>query len=443
MLAEDAGPLAALAASAQMPRTEGILRSRALACLVAMLYVIGSGLSGLTPLAPNDLDAFFLPATRIALAGHPLQVYSLRYQVVYPNANGPLSLVPLTLVGRIIEALGWMSQLDLRRTLIMGAFSIFVVLLAREAAISVEWLSARPLGVRARCLIYAAICLSPQLWHSVLFYGHIEQPLLLWLVLLGVRLAGTDRPVRAGLCLGLAMLTRSTALLVLLPVLLVLAWNWRWRAALLVGGVAAAVTGLGILPFWLGDQRDTLYSLVTFHRVLVVGGGNVWGILLDTSYASFALTHDSFVVVGVVIVVTLGVLIVRRRFSLASPEMYALLALTNLCFPLLIKTLWPYYFLETYVYCAVWAFAAIAAEPRPIRRRAWLRLLVPVVAIGCAQLAEHALSVYNNGPVGPNWSLVTCGAMLLVLLPLAVALLWRRPRRVSPDAAPAKPAPAI
>ncbi len=45
---------------------------------------------------PSDIDNFFLPAVRIALSGHPLLVYTARFQEVIANDNGPLGLVPLT-----------------------------------------------------------------------------------------------------------------------------------------------------------------------------------------------------------------------------------------------------------------------------------------------------------------------------------------------------------
>src|SRR6266550_9028255 len=47
---------------------------------------------------PSDLDNFFLPAVRIVLSGHPLLIYTVRYQGIIANDNGPLGLVPLTAV---------------------------------------------------------------------------------------------------------------------------------------------------------------------------------------------------------------------------------------------------------------------------------------------------------------------------------------------------------
>ena len=55
---------------------------------------------------PSDLDNFFLPAVRIVLSGHPLLVYTVRYQGIIANDNGPLGLVPLTAVSAVVSQLG-------------------------------------------------------------------------------------------------------------------------------------------------------------------------------------------------------------------------------------------------------------------------------------------------------------------------------------------------
>src|SRR5262249_53281310 len=139
------------------------------------------------------------------------------------------------------------------------------------------------------------------LWHSVLGYGHIEHPLMLFLVLAGVRSLLLRRLNRAAIFVGLALLTRSSAVLYLIPLaLLVLAErNWKnWKEALRFGGVALLTLGLGLLPFALADPRDLIYSLLTFHGLLPVGGGSVWGLTLGTPLASLGYQHDSEFVLG-------------------------------------------------------------------------------------------------------------------------------------------------
>ncbi len=122
----------------------------------------------------------------------------------------------------------------------------------------------RPLRNWRRLLAYALFAFSPELWRSVLLFGHIEQPILLWLTLAAVRiqlaptsrsakpLAGQDAALRrvlvVGALLGLALLTRGTAILYLLPVVCV---AWRrdgWLAGVVMAAVAFGVAALGPAP---------------------------------------------------------------------------------------------------------------------------------------------------------------------------------------------------
>ena len=62
-------------------------------------YVMLWYLVGLLPFQPTDLDIFFWPSAKMAIAGQPLMVYAANGQDAYPNANGPVSLLPLGLAG--------------------------------------------------------------------------------------------------------------------------------------------------------------------------------------------------------------------------------------------------------------------------------------------------------------------------------------------------------
>ena len=164
-----------------------------------MAFIVASAVAVLLfDTTRTDLDVFFWPSAEIAAHGHPLLVYTLRAGQ-YPNANGPVSLLPLTLVAAVANALGWQHALEPRDALTVGAFAVFSLLLAREAVLAVE--AGR--GGRTRRLPVAAVfLLAPPLWVALVGFGHIEQPLELWLILLGVRLLGRGATVRAGVCLG-------------------------------------------------------------------------------------------------------------------------------------------------------------------------------------------------------------------------------------------------
>src|SRR5262249_20749416 len=174
------------------------------------------------PFNDTDFDVFFLPSARIALAGHPLHIYQVRYQLNYPNANGPLSIAPLTVVAWVAQHAGWLDAHEPRRALAAAVFSVFSLLLGREALLAVDRLLGFPPRGIWRLLAYAVFIFSPELWHTVLGYGHIEHPIMMWLVLAGIRALVERHAGRGGALLGLALLARSTTLLYLLPLVLVL-----------------------------------------------------------------------------------------------------------------------------------------------------------------------------------------------------------------------------
>jgi len=365
---------------------------------IALLVALYCGLWNLAarlPLHRTDLDAFFVPASRIALSGHPFDVYSLRYQGDYPNANGPISLIPLTLASAIASWQGMLNDIELRRVVVMTIFAPFVLLMAREAVAAVDQLRDKRLTGVWRFAAYALFALSPEIWHSMLFYGHIEQPIMLWLSLWGIRQLTARRPARAGLLLGLALLTRSSALMLVLPLAALLARDRQWRALARFGAAMVGTVGVVLLPFLLADRSHVIYSLVTFRSRLPVGGGSFWGLTLNTPLESFGQRYDGFIVLLVSLLLTGIVLLRRRDLTLASPALYLLLALSSFCFALFIKTLWPYYFLEPFTFLTIWWLGAM---PSPVERyRTWLRwgmaIILPAIAVACASMREYGLTV--------------------------------------------------
>jgi hypothetical protein len=388
-------------------------------------------------LNPTDFDVFFLPSARVALAGHPLHIYQIRYQGDYPNANGPLSMLPLTLLAGLAQRLGWLDDPVLRRELVMTAFAVVPLLLGREAVLAADRLIGAPLRGIKRLLAYALFALTPELWHSVLFYGHIEQPLMLWLVLASVRMLVTKRPARAGALLGLALLSRTVAVLYLLPLALLLFFRGRRRDSAILTATAIATTALGLLPFLLADRQDVIYSLLTFRGLLIVGGGGVWGLLVGTPLEPIAQRFDSTAVIAAALALTALTLLARRDLRVESRGVYALLAISGLCFPLFMKTLWPYYYLDTYIFVALWWLAAAKPASATAPWLRWLAgLALPVAVVAVAILAEIGVTQSGYGIWSPGWSALMSGLMLALLAVVAVGL-WRRPQHPRADAAPA------
>lgn len=405
-------------------------RWRALLGVLCIAYLGIWGASGAFPIGTTDLEAFFLPSARLILTGHLAQAYTVRYAGYYPNANGPFSLLPLTLASAVAQHFGVLDMPNPRRAIVMAIFAVFPLLVSYEAVRAVDRLRGVALRGFPRLGAYATFALTPQLWHSMLFYGHIEQPLELWLALLGIRLLTERRALWAGICLGLMLLTRSSSLVLLLPLLVVLLCRGRWRDAVHVGGVAAAVVVLGVLPFWLGDRADTVYSLVTFRDQLPVGGGSVWGLALGTSLAPFAQSYDSWVVIGAVTLIALVAALRWRTLDIGSRELYALLTVTSLCFPLLIKTMWPYYFLEPYIFVALWWLACLPVARGWARRRWlwWAGAALPVAVFGLSLLGAIGAGAIETYAFIHAWSADMSLGMVLLMAIVATFGLVRVPR---------------
>lgn len=398
--------------------------------LLIALYIGIWAFSGIQKLNVTDFEAFFLPSARIALGGHPLHIYQVRYQDVYPNANGPLSIAPLTLAAALAKALGWLDNMELRRMLAMGIFAVFPLLMAREAVLAADRLLGAPLAGYRRLLAYALFALTPELWHSMLLYGHIEQPIMIWLTLAAVRALTERRWGRGGVLVGLALLSRSVALLYLLTLALILLWRGHWGACARFVGIALITAALGLLPFWIADRSDLTYSLLTFRTELPVSGGSLWGLVIGTPVEAFANRFDSVTVIAAALASVTLVLALRRNLDIGSRDVYALLAIADLCFPLLIKTIWPYYFLDAYVFVALWWLAQArdisaarsldTAGGWPYVARWVAGITLPVALIGVAQLAEYGLSQLVDGSWPKGWSAADALSIAAIQLTLCV-----------------------
>lgn len=452
--------------------------------LLVALYIVGWGLSAFYTVNPTDIDVFFVPDAHIALTRGFLYIYQIRVASIYPNANGPLSMAPFTLAAALAQSQGWLGDAYLRRMLIFAVFAPFPLLVGWEAVRVTDRLFAAPLRGLTRVIAYAIFALTPELWHSALFYGHMEQPMEVWLLLAGARMLGERRVARGGALLALALLTRSVASVAFIPLTLLLlrdtldAGGFRWHGGRrwspdvrrvnlralrqtsltllrFVGALIATVL-LVLAPFLLVDRQDVIFSLVTFRSALPVGGGNLWGLGLTAGWQGIALRYDSAITLGTALLLSLLVLAIRRDLTLRSPDVYGLLTLTSLCFPLLIKMFWPYYLLETYFFAAAWVLSSLPTARRLFARTGdvaaddpagaaptpgdqwgvfqdashgalalWgLAWLLPLAVIGAAITAEYGLSSNSYGGWIAPWPVVMTLLFLLLMAATLVWLLW-------------------
>src|SRR5207248_8973315 len=180
----------------------------------------------------------------------------------------------------------------------------------------------------------------------------------------------------------------------MIPLGLLLLARGRWRALIALGGSAAVTIALGLFPFALADRSDTIYSLVTHRAQLPVGGGSFWQLVVGTPYQWLPQRWDVLFVLGVVVLLSLIVIAGRRDLEPSSRDTYGLLAVTALALPLLAKSVWPYYFLDAYVFGAVWWLGL--TEPLALRGRL-VAVAVPLVAVLGPLLTEYDMPA-SAGP---------------------------------------------
>ena len=426
----------------QLDRLPARWRRRLLIALAVVAYELLWTVTAFDKVNPTDLDIFFLPAAHIALAGRPLDIYTLRVGI-YPNANGPLGLIPVTLAAWLAQALGWLGDPALRRMLVFAICAPFPLLVGWEAARAVDRFGP-PLRGAARALLWLPIVLSPLLWLDALYYGHIEQSIVVWLALAATRLIADTRYLRGGALLGLALLARSDATLLILALgLTLLVWR-RWRGAALALLAAGGMLLLGLAPFLLADGRDVIFSLFSFRGALPVGGGDLWGISGAPMFIAIAQHFDALFTLLVAALLVLFAHIAHSDLDLNMPDIYGLLALASFCFALLIKTLWPYYFLESALFATVWALASVPRHGGAfgaITRREWLAWaalwLAPLAITTCAIIAEIGLESDNYAGWVAPWIRVNIVCELLTLAICFAALVggrWARGVAGSADA---------
>lgn len=415
---------------------------RAVWALLAIVYVVGwSALATIHP-QPNDLTRFYIPAALVALHGRPLDIYSVSHQQTYPLANGPLSVAPLTLALALAGWLGWLRSLALTRLVVVAVYSVFSLLLAREALLVIDRHATTPLRGARRLLVYEVLLISLQLWQSMLYYGHVEQPLMLWLALVGVRALGEERPSRAGVALGLALLARSTALTVVIPLVALLLARRAWRPLVRFSAALVGVVIVGLAPFALADGPDLLYSLLTFHNTEAVNGGNLWTLVSGTALTVIPQRADGIVVALAVFVAAALVLRAKPTLRASDGDFYGLLALCALCHPALANVFWPYYLLETFTFCAVWWLSEIGRLGERDTWRGWLLWgVVPVGVTLLGQARQFALTQqFALGQTAPSviaWNALTCAALLALIAALGWRLTRRQPSVEQPQLAPA------
>ncbi|MDE3230672.1 MAG: DUF2029 domain-containing protein, partial [Chloroflexota bacterium] len=233
------------------------------------------GTRGVVTIADSDLTNFFLKSADYILRGDPWHMYAVRALGGYPNYNPPLSMFLLAPLLGLARLLGFAANYGEQITFVTLPF-IFLVPLMGYLGLRVMRNLYPDAPETLRLLLYAFITLSPLTWQTYSIWYHVEQPMMLCL-LLGAGLAlQARREGLAGALAGLAFLSRTTALIPLIALGVMLLTARDWRTLVKFGGVSALVAGLGFAPFALVDAPDVKYTFLSWRGGAPIGSDSIW-----------------------------------------------------------------------------------------------------------------------------------------------------------------------
>lgn len=412
--------------------------------LLAVLYCAGASLLGWQSPCGNDFGGIFEPSARYALAGHALDMYSVRVGL-YPNANGPLGELAMAAVMAVGRVFGLQLHAPLcpqsdvypvpgdssaMRALLGGVFALIALGIGAELLWLADRYRRHPFTGWRRLLIWCLILVAPPLWDGLVYYGHYEQVLALGLALLAVRYFTAQRVALAGILLGLALLCRTTSMFVVIPLGLVLLFERQWWQIGRFGSALGGTVALGLLPFYLHDRNDLVYSLSSFRAQEPILDGSFWTFLRGTHWESLAQPWDSTVAIALAIVLCATMIWLGKVHQQSDPALYATICVAMVCFAAGLKATWGYYFTEPLVWGLAWALAR-----RKLRQPWWEFLLIPGFFSLMMILTELRISYTTSQDLTAEpgimriWVLVmsaTCAASLLAFNGVMLAKITRR-----------------
>jgi hypothetical protein len=403
-----------------------------LASVLLGAEAIVRGTRAVTTVADSDLTNFFFKSADYILRGDIWHMYAVRANGAYPNYNPPLSIVLMAPLLGLARAVHFAANFGEQITFVSFGFIVFVPLLGVFVLRALRELYPEMPGTQ-RLLAYMLIVLSPLTWQSIATWYHLEQPMMLCFLVAALIAFQQRREGLAGVLAGLALLSRTTALIPLLALGMLLVVSGEWRALLRFVPVTALVTAVGMAPFFLFDRANALYSFVTWRGTAEIGGNSVWSIFAYSGSAggirhmldALARRLDTPAVVLFVVALTY---LAFRRFNISpySRDAWAVLAMAALAVPMLSKTNWPYYYLEPFVLLLVWEFTSMHDRRAGVWRWPVLTFGFLVVAATLSQyIGLRSVGALDRVAVG----LLEFGAMLSF-----VVAIWMRLQAAKPAA---------
>ena len=332
-----------------------------LSAVLGLAYVVGCAVAGWSIPADGrtDFDVAVWPAVQQVLHGHPLHVYEPAKTIVHAASpprvaldHGPISLVPMSVAGYALTLAGHADDIRLQRAAALAVTALFSLLMAREAVRVLEDARGEQLTRPRRLALSAALLCIPALGFGI--YTHVELPIGLWLFLRSLRDVTAGRMVRSALMAGASVLSRTTVVLLVIPMAVSV---FRQRGPR-VGGrwcaTAAATVALVMTPFVLADPTAVRAAFLEVRAAQLVSYGSLAVLAAGTPLEPFIQRADT-ALMGVGVLVFLW--LVRRSVAdvrLGAPGALGIFAGTSLWLPLLAKASFAYYAFEPTVLAILW-----------------------------------------------------------------------------------------
>ncbi len=156
-----------------------------------------------------------------------------------------------------------------------------------------------------------------------------------------------------------------------------------------------------------------------------IGGNSIWSIFAYGGHGGIRHTLDTLArrldmpLVIVFVAVAAFVAARRWRISAYSREAWAVMGVAALAVPLLIKMIWPYYYLEPFIFLLVWEFTSMHDRRAGVWRWPILTLGYLVVAATLSQyIGLRSVGAFDRISVG----LLEFGVMLAFVVAIWLQL---------------------
>jgi hypothetical protein len=275
-----------------------------------------------------DFGAFYATALGKILAGTPLDLYAFvahppGTDLAFPLTNPPVwffYLAPWYALGRALgfDDLSRQAGVSYGQAWMLIASLPLDVLMCRTVVrlVEVQERIAEP----RRWSLFLCLLLSPILWLSSVRFQHNEAAMVLF-VLLAVWARERGGPGWSGLCWGLALGLKTTAVV---PALAHFGWGLgrgRRRGTLLAAAVAGAVFLGPLLPYLVFRREQVMYALVGFERLRPLGGYGLWKLVPDPAALA---AYPNVLIVSLAALLGLAMARCRGNSFLASGGGWAL-----------------------------------------------------------------------------------------------------------------------